>query len=124
MKKNSKLIFIFIIIITILLLFTLNSYAGYTILNPDDWTPSDPTTGNSGKLLEKANSIVYALRIFGTIVAVVAFTVIGIRYMSASTEEKASYKETMVPYLIGAVMIFAIPNIIGIIYDLVKGMNF
>ena len=42
--------------------------------------------------------------------------------MLASVQEKALYKETFIPYIIGAVMVFAIPNIIGVIYDLVKNM--
>ena len=44
--------------------------------------------------------------------------------MIASIEDKANYKETMIPYLIGAIMIFAIPQIVGIIYDIVTGAFF
>ena len=46
---------------------------------------------------------------------------LGIRYMLAGIQEKALYKETMGPYLIGAVMVFAIPNIIAILYDFITG---
>jgi hypothetical protein len=36
-----------------------------------------------------------------------------------SVGDKALYKETMIPYIIGAIMVFAIPNIIGILYEIV-----
>ena len=32
-------------------------------------------------------------------------------------EEKAEYKKTMIPYIIGAVLIFAASNVAGMIYD-------
>lgn len=93
------------------------------IENPDYYMPTD-TTGKNTKLIDIGNTIVGAIRIIGTVIAVVSLMVIGLRYMVGSTEEKANYKETMIPYLIGAVMIFTIPNLLGIIYDLVKSINF
>lgn len=37
--------------------------------------------------------------------------------MMGSAQEKAEYKKTMIPYLIGAVLIFAASNIAGWIYN-------
>lgn len=62
------------------------------------------------------------IRAIGTFISVVTLMTLGIRYMLASTGDKALYKETFIPYIIGAVMVFAIPNIIGVIYDLVKNV--
>ena len=42
--------------------------------------------------------------------------------MTGSVEEKAEYKKTMLPYVIGAVILFGITSFIGIIVDLVKGL--
>ena len=33
--------------------------------------------------------------------------VLGIKYMMGSAEEKAEYKKTFIPYIIGAVLLFA-----------------
>ena len=38
-------------------------------------------------------------------------------------EEKAEYKKTMLPYLIGAVLVFATSNLIAIIYKFGQGLN-
>ena len=55
----------------------------------------------------------------GSIVSVAALILIGIKYILGSVEEKAEYKKTLKPYLIGAVMVFAITNLLGIIQGIV-----
>lgn len=95
----------------------------YPIIDPNDYKPTDTTGGNT-EFINMGNILIGTMRVVGTVIAVVALMVIGLRYMFGSTQEKASYKETMIPYLIGAIMLFTIPNVLGIIYDLVKGINF
>ena len=45
--------------------------------------------------------------------------VIGIKYIMGSVEDKAEYKKTLKPYVIGAVLVFGITNILGIIQNMV-----
>lgn len=45
--------------------------------------------------------------------------IIGIKYMLGSTEQRAEYKRTMLPYLIGAIMLFAAVNLTTFVYNLV-----
>lgn len=70
----------------------------------------------SGDFNGVGETIIGALKGIGTIVAVAILIVIGIKYMMGSAEEKAEYKKVMIPYLIGAVLIFAAPYIAGAIY--------
>ena len=42
--------------------------------------------------------------------------IIGIKYILGSVEEKAEYKQTMWPYVLGAVLIFAGAAVTDIIY--------
>ena len=42
--------------------------------------------------------------------------------MMGSAEEKAEYKKTMLPYLIGAVIVFAASILVKWVYDLAKGL--
>ena len=44
--------------------------------------------------------------------------VIGIKYMMGSASEKAEYKKTMIPYIVGAVLIFAGTSLVRVIYSL------
>ena len=62
-----------------------------------------------------ANIIIGALQIIGTILSVAVLGVLGIKYMVGSVEEKAEYKKTLKPYVIGAVMVFGISNILAIV---------
>lgn len=61
--------------------------------------------------------IVGAIQGIGSIVAVGILVVLGIKYMMGSAEEKAEYKKTMIPYLVGAVLVFAASNIAGAVYN-------
>ena len=57
--------------------------------------------------LKKVSDIVYNISlILGIVVAVIIGLIIGIKLMIGSASEKAEYKKTMIPYLIGAILIF------------------
>ena len=86
--------------------------------NPSNWEPNSTTevTG-ADRLLDFGNIIIGILRTVGTIISVAVLAILGIKYMMGSVEEKATYKETMRPYLIGAVLVFGITNILAIIID-------
>lgn len=62
--------------------------------------------------------IIGTVNIIGVIVSVIALIIIGIKYMIGSTEEKASYKQELMPYLIGAVFVFSSTTIANVIYNL------
>ena len=53
----------------------------------------------------------------GIVVAVVILMVLGIKYMMGSAEEKAEYKKTMLPYVIGAILLFAATTIANMVYQ-------
>ena len=50
----------------------------------------------------------------------IILVVLGIKYMMGSAEEKAEYKKTMIPYVVGAILIFLAPMIANMIYTLVQ----
>lgn len=64
------------------------------------------------------NAVLGIIQVVGTFIAVGVLMVLGIKYMVGSVEERASYKKSMVPYLIGSVLIFAAVNITGVVYDM------
>lgn len=98
--------------------------SGTTLENPldnlDDYKVDN--VENASKLKEKAGGIVGALTTIGVAVSVIALIGIGIRYMISSVEEKADLKATLVPYVIGAIMVFSISLITGFIYDIAKNL--
>lgn len=61
---------------------------------------------DTGNLTDVGANIISIITTIGIVVAVVVLLVLGIKYMMGSASEKAEYKKTMIPYLVGAVLIF------------------
>lgn len=91
------------------------------ILNPSSYDPtnSSPSTHKTASII---GVLVGTVRVVGTVVAIVAIAILGIKYMLGSTENKAKYKETMVPYVIGVIMLVATVNILGMLYNIFSNM--
>ena len=124
MKKQVKIITTILMVIMIL-----TTLAGPIFATGDNNSRSllDGLNGNStvstGKIQNFGNAIIGVVRVVGVVVAVVVLLVIGIKYMLGSAEEKAEYKKTMVPYVVGAIVLFAATAIVGIVYDLSNNLN-
>lgn len=89
--------------------------------NPNSFKPSSSTNAkNATQIQNIGNDIVGALQIIGTVLSVVALGVLGIKYMIGSVDERAEYKRTLRPYLIGAIMVFGITNMLAIIVKITK----
>lgn len=118
MKKTSKLIVALLIILSILMI-SVSSFADP--LSPTDFTYGDVSNVEGVKAL--GNQIIGVVRTVGVLVAVVILLILGIKYMMGSAEEKADYKKSMIPYLVGAVLIFAASTIAGIVYDMASALD-
>lgn len=124
-NKIQKIIIAFVILFCGLFVFCNQIYASITdpITDPGYYKPGYNLNSNNTKFIERANLILGVIRVFGTLISVVTLMTLGIRYMLAGAQDKALYKETLGPYVIGAIMVFAIPNIIGVIFDLLGSVN-
>lgn len=80
----------------------------------------DPRTENTGDITKVGNKIMGILQVVGVLIAVIILMVLGIKYMMGSAEEKAEYKKTMIPYIVGAILIFAAATIANAIYNFVS----
>ena len=92
-----------------------------TTINPDDYKPGELDADDS--TINMANKIIGAFQAIGSMVSVLALVIIGIKYMMGSVEEKAEYKKTMIYYIIGAILVFAISNISALLYDFATTLN-
>ena len=98
--QRKTIIKILIAIITILLVIitSTNTFA----IQPHDITGTEVEL----KELSFLDNITELIRLVGTFIAVGVLMVIGIRYMMGSLEERASYKKSMIPYVIGCFILF------------------
>ena len=117
---NKKIIATIILIILTLFISTA-SFAIPTTIDPDDYA-TEPSIDTSGEAMELAGRIVGLINIVGTIVLVATVMILGIKYMVGSVEEKADYKKTMIPVLIGAILLFCTTTLINVIYNIMSQM--
>lgn len=71
---------------------------------------------DTGEIQTVGNKVIQIVSTIGSIVSVIVIIVLGIKYMLGSVEEKANYKSSMLPYLIGAVLVFAASLIASTVY--------
>ena len=81
------------------------------------------TTGSGASdIRDLGGKIIGTIQVVGSVIAVAVLVVLGIKYMMGSAEEKAEYKKTLIPYMVGAVLIFAASNIASMVYKAISGM--
>ena len=119
MKKTNKIIVALCIIVSILMI-SVSSFADGEV-TPGSFSAIVPN--NVSGITTLGSSIIGVVRTVGVLVAVVILLVLGIKYMMGSAEEKADYKKSMIPYLVGAVLVFAASTIAGIVYDMAIALN-
>ena len=82
----------------------------------------NPNTSNTDNITGVGNKLMGVLQVVGILTAVIILMVLGIKYMMGSAEEKAEYKKTMMPYIIGAILIFAAATIANAVYSFVTSI--
>lgn len=123
MKKQVKIISALLIIVTILATLSSVVLAAPDLSGKIDEIAQGNDSVATDKVVNLGKTIVTIMQTIGIVVAVVVLLVLGIKYMMGSAEEKAEYKKTMIPYVVGAVLIFASTTIVNIVYQLANGLN-
>ena len=111
MKKIVKILPILMTVMMVLMAVSPVFAFDPTKVNPD--TSAATTTS----VQETGESILGIIQVVGTIAAIGILMVVGIKYMMGSAEQKAEYKKVMIPYIIGAVLLFAASNVATVIFD-------
>lgn len=134
--KNIRSMAIITLIITLLLTFCattrvmansdvtkLDIAATAKKVNPTDYKPSDLTQNDYQTAFEKTKTIINIITSVGIVISVVMTIVLGIRYMIGSVEKKAEYKKTMIPMMVGIILLFSVSTIVKTIYAIMKDFN-
>ena len=122
MKKGTKIIFSPIMIVMMVILTVAPVFAATTgAVDPKTLTGS--SNANTTTMQNIGNQIITVVSVAGSIVSVVVLIVLGIKYMMGSAEEKAEYKKTFIPYLIGALLLFAASAFAKTIYNWVTNIK-
>lgn len=106
------------ILLTVLILLMLNNIV---YANIDTNISISETTRTEFKGLFQ--TLLGFFQVLASIIAVIVLLIIGIKYMTGSVEEKAAYKKTMIPYIVGALLIFGTTGIMQLLYNFFEGIN-
>lgn len=121
MKKQVKILSIALIVLTILC--SLSTIVLADVKSDLDIISKGNDSAKADEVVKLGATIVTIMHTVGIVVAVVVLLVLGIKYMMGSAEEKAEYKKTMIPYLVGAILIFASTTIVNVVYNIANGVN-
>lgn len=103
MTKTMKILSI-ILIIAMMFTFAMTTMSSAAdIINELEGKNTDV---NDDSIIGVGASIIDIITTVGIIISVIVLLILGIKYMMGSASEKAEYKKTMIPYLVGAVLIF------------------
>ena len=124
MKRTIKITGIILVAAMLLALLTTVSNASGEL---DPAAMANQLKGNTSDaqndVMNIGNQIIGIITTVGVVVAVVILLVLGIKYMMGSASEKAEYKKTMIPYLVGAILIFGASAITKVVVSLASGIG-
>lgn len=78
----------------------------------------NPATTN--EITGKARDLLATIRNISAIIAVFVIVFLGIKYMMGSVEEKAGYKKSFIPLIVGAILVVAATTIATFLFGLGK----
>ena len=115
MKKLNKVLSVLMVVLMIACIST-TVFAEVSI---DGITNAGSTDNNADTAMQKlGGTIIKYITNAAMVVAVVMIAVLGIKYMMGSAEEKAEYKKSFVPLLVGAILVFGAAVIAKIVVGL------
>ena len=82
------------------------------------------TSGFSKKEIKGLSDSIYNILLFiAVVVSVIVITILGIKYIIGSVETKAEIKDTMVPFIVGCVVVFGSFGIWKIVVTILNGLS-
>lgn len=122
---NRKVTKILTVVLTIAMLVAMATTV-FAASNPP-FTPGNLEANYEGegpaKIQDVGQRIMGVLTTVGIVISVVILIILGIKYMMGSASEKAEYKKTMIPYLVGAVFIFGASALANVVYQFAIGLK-
>lgn len=114
MKMTVRTQKILVAIVTIVLILCIGANMALA-LSPSEITAGDVKTTEIENVGKKVIGVLQAI---GIVASVVILTILGLKYMMGSAEEKAEYKKTLLPYFIGAFFVFGAGAICTVIFNM------
>lgn len=115
MKKSIKIVSILMIAMMLIMVST-----SVFAVNPGDaigQVEGEIAYGGNQDFSAKVGKIIGFLQWAGAIAGVLIITIFGIKYMMGSLEEKAEYKKSMIPLIVGIVVVMGATTIANLLVN-------
>lgn len=116
MKKSLKIVLVMLVLVISINATVLAKTSG---ISPEKYTGGGASVGS---ITTTGNKIIQIVSTIGSIASVIVLVVLGLKYMMGSAEEKAEYKKTLLPYIIGAAFVFAASSIATMVYKFTSSL--
>ena len=115
MKKTMKIVSILMMAIMMLMVATpvFAAKEGETTSTDIQINPTPPT--DTGGILQIAGKVLGFLQWIALVGGVIIIAVLGVKYMMGSLEEKAEYKKSMIPLVVGVVVVMGATTIANLL---------
>ena len=117
MKKTVKIL---VVAMILLIALTATVNAASSGVAPGSYTGGGASVDSINNV---GNQIIQIVSTIGSIATVIVLVVLGLKYMMGSAEEKAEYKKTLLPYIIGAAFVFAASTIATIVFNFTTNLG-
>lgn len=117
-KKSIKIVSVLLIALMTVSILGTSVFA----FAPNALTANTNATGTDD-VKTFGQNIMGVIQAVAVVIAVIILMVLGIKYMMGSAEEKAEYKKTMIPYIVGAILVFAAGTVANIVYQFATGIK-
>jgi len=126
--NEKKMILIVVLFLVFIALFTNITNASETISetfsDADDFLKKGESIDskiNQEQLRTTSNFIYKLLLAIGIVVMFIVGTILGIQFMTASAEDKAKVKESLIPYIVGCAVILGAFTIWSAVIEVMQG---
>lgn len=114
MKKSIKVLSILMMIAILTMTIVAPVFANGSQVDVNSITV---TYGDSTSMKNLAGKILGFIRNIAIVGGVVIIAILGVKYMMGSLEEKAEYKKSMIPLIVGIVVVMSATTIAKLLFD-------
>lgn len=115
-KKTMKIIGALTVIVCVIMAVT----PVFALIDVGNLTGEGYSDKGSTQITTMSNKIIGLIKNVGIAASVIILMVIGFKYLTGSVEEKADYKKSLMPYVVGAIILFGASTIAGFVIDFFK----
>lgn len=116
MNKTIKILSIVLLVMMIVLSVS-NVFAADTIISQLE-TDVNSATADTTKVSAVAGKVIKMIRNVAVIGGVIILVILGCKYMMGSVEEKAGYQKSLIPLVVGIVVIMGATSIASFLFEL------